>query len=333
MTGVRRRGYRGDRDFMRIRRFLIDTFALYERPHNWLIDRWNFCRYHAIPIHTYFNVQYFGVPAATASPHRDELPFWERTIAIWENEAGEIVGVAHSANEEAGEAWIQMHPVYTELYDEMVTYIEEHLACWVDDLGYAKLYVNEGSELEHVAEARGYRQLSALRMPYLEYVFGELPAPELPAGFQIRSVAEEDDVHRRRRAKAIAFGREYSPVDWPPASAFREMQRAPDYRKELDLFIVAPDGEYASFCTIWLDVENGYGQLEPVGTHVEYQRLGLAKALLREAFRRMADHGIRRSYMDSNLEFYQSVGFEPLPHGYCPWIKYFQAPESATENV
>ncbi len=326
MTTITRRQYRGDQDFMRIRRFLIDTFPLYGRPFNWLIDRWNFCRYHVLPIHTYYNVQYFGVPVGTARPHRDELPLWEHTIAIWEDGAGEIVGVAHSENEEPGEAWLQIHPDYTFLYDDMVSYVEEHLASWFDDRGYVKLYVEEDSELEEVARARGYRKLSARRTPHLEYALTDLPAPDLPPGFQIRSVAEENDVERRRRAKGLAFGGYYSPIDWPPAAAFREMQRAPDYRPHLDLFVVAPSGEYASFCTIWLDEENEYGVLEPVGTHIEYRKLGLARSLLREAFRRMADHGVRRSYMSSDLDFYRRVGFVPTPHGYCPWIKYLVEP-------
>jgi hypothetical protein len=77
-------------------------------------------------------------------------------------------------------------------------------------------------------------------------------------------------------AKSIAFNRAYAPSDWAPASAFREMQQAPDYRQDLDLFIVAPNGDYVSFCTIWIDERNKYGKFEPVGTHAEYQGMGLA---------------------------------------------------------
>ena len=77
-------------------------------------------------------------------------------------------------------------------------------------------------------------------------------------------------------AKAIAFNSAYAPSDWAPASAFREMQRAPDYRQDLDLFIVAPNGDTVSFCTIWIDERNKYGKFEPVGTHAGYQGMGLA---------------------------------------------------------
>jgi ribosomal protein S18 acetylase RimI-like enzyme len=315
------RPYDPGTDYMRIRDFLVDTFTLYQRPFNWLIDRWNFCRYFVLPVHTYYNVRYFGVPTRPHRSHRDELAVWERTIGVWENEGGDIVGVVHSENEEAGEAWVQIHPDYTSLYDEMVTYAEEHLADRVGDVAYVKLYVNEGSELEAVARARGYRKLK-WRTTHLECQVARMPAPQLPEGFVIRSVLDEDDVDKRRIAKAIAFGGSYAPSDWAPAFAYREMQRAPDYREDLDLFVVAPNGDYASFCTIWIDEKNAYGNFEPVGTHAEYQGMGLGRALLMEGFRRMAQRGVTRSYMDSGNEFYRKVGFEETPYAYCPWIKY-----------
>ena len=319
-----RRAYDSNKDFMRIRSFLIDTFALYQRPFNWLIDRWNFCRYLVVPLHSYYNVRHFSVPTHPHRSIRDELPFWEATIGVWENEQGQIVGVVHSENEEAGEAWIQIHPDYTRLYDEMVAYAEERLADRAEGVGYVKLYVNADSELEQVASARGFRKLED-RTPILEYVIGETPAPQLPEGFVIKSVLEEDDVDKRRMAKAIAFGAHYAPSDWGPAAAYREVQQAPDYRKDLDLFIVAPNGDYASFCTIWIDEKNQYGIFEPVGTHAEYQRRGLGRMLLMEGFRRMAQYGAKRSYMQTGIEFYRHVGFKETSYSYYPWIKYFAA--------
>jgi ribosomal protein S18 acetylase RimI-like enzyme len=316
------KAYDPNKDFMRIRDFLIDTFTLYQKPFNWLIDRWNFCQYFVIPSHSYYNVQYFGVPTSPSHETRDELPFWEKTIGIWENEDGDIVGVVHSENEEPGEAFIQIHPDYTFLYDEMVTYIEEHLADRVGGLGYVKLHINKNSELEQVANDRGYRKLKQ-GMPYLEYKIDKTSEPQLPKGFVIKSVLDEDDVEKRRIAKSIAFGAHYSPSYWPPASAFREIQKAPDYHKDLDLFIIAPNGEYVSFCTIWIDVKNKYGDFEPVGTHAEYQGMGLGRSLLMEGFRRMALYGGTRSFMDSNNEFYRKVGFKETPYSYYPWIKYF----------
>ena len=313
--------YDESRDYMRIRQFLIDTYAMYGRPMNWLIERWNFCRYHVLPLHTHYNVRYFGVPTRPHRSHRDELSVWEATIGVWENEGGEIVGVVHTENEEAGEAWFQIHPEYTHLADELVDFAEDHLADRVDDVAFLKVYAFEGTELERVVRSNGYKRL---RHGSTYCVCETATAPEalLPDGYVIKSVAEEDDVDKRRIAKSIAFGGGYAPSDWDPAAAFREMQRAPDYRPELDLFVVAPNGDYASLCTIWLDEANRYGNFEPVGTHDEYQGRGLGRALLHEGLRRMAARGIDRSYMDSGNPFYEKVGFHKTPYTRYPWIKY-----------
>jgi predicted N-acetyltransferase YhbS len=102
------------------------------------------------------------------------------------------------------------------------------------------------------------------------------------------------------------------------------MQKAPDYRKDLDLFIVAPNEEYAAFAAIYIDEKSRYANFEPVGTHAEYQGMGLGRELIREGFRRMTKYGLNRSFMDSNLEFYRRVGFKETPYSYRPWVRYFK---------
>lgn len=322
MRTVRKR-YDPSRDFGRVRDFLADTFALYGGPFNWPLDRWNFCRYFVIPIHTFQNSRRFGVPTQEGAGGRDELPFWEKAVFVWEDEAGDIVAVLHTENEEPGEAWLQIHPDWTALYGEMVACAEEHLADRADGLGYVKLYVQDGSELERVARAGGYRKLDC-RLRYLEYRIGDIPPPQLPEGSTIRSVADEDDVEKRRVLRGLAFGDRRAPSQWPPASAFRTMQQAPDYRADLDLLAVAPSGEYAAFATLWLDQANRYGNFEPVGTHVDYRGRGLGGALLLEGLRRIAALGATRSFMASDNPFYRKVGFVETEWSYSPWIKYFE---------
>ena len=39
------RKYRADPDFLRVRAFLIQTYGITNRPHNWFFDRWDYCRY------------------------------------------------------------------------------------------------------------------------------------------------------------------------------------------------------------------------------------------------------------------------------------------------
>ena len=79
-------------------------------------------------------------------------------------------------------------------------------------------------------------------------------------------MADTDDVEARRTVLGLAFGHA-DPAEWVTAETYRELQRAPDYRKHLDLYVVAPDGAFAACCIAWHDPVNRVGTFGPVGTH------------------------------------------------------------------
>ena len=85
--------------------------------------------------------------------------------------------------------------------------------------------------------------------------------------------------------------------------------------------VVAPDGRFAAFVNLWVDRVNRSLLFEPVGTHSDFRRLGLAKALMVYAMRRMqAEQGVECAYVghepaDKNPAsgaLYAAVGFQPL---------------------
>ena len=60
------------------------------------------------------------------------------------------------------------------------------------------------------------------------------------------------------------------------------IMQTPSYERELDLVMVAPNGEFVSFCIC--GIEEGMndkivGYTDPIGTHPQYQRHGLGKAM------------------------------------------------------
>lgn len=320
---ARVRAYCAETDYMAIRQFVIDTFGLYGGPHNWLIDRWNVCRFVVVPIHQHFNVSHFGVPTRPHELVRDELALWEATIGVWEDATGEIVGVVHSENESPGEVWFETHPAHEALNESMLDWAEEKLADRVDGLAFCKLYLPIDCSLEAVAAARGYRMLAG-KSPWMAYDLSAIHEGSLPERYAIRSVAEEDDIDKLRRAKALAFGGGYAPSDWAPAAVYRQVRRAPDYDPALDLVVVAPDGDYAAFTTIWMDRVNRYGVFEPVGTVQEQQGRGIGRALLAHGLRLMAEQGATRSYMNSGNPFYRKIGFKDTGLGQRAWIRYWE---------
>ncbi|MCB0189185.1 MAG: GNAT family N-acetyltransferase, partial [Caldilineaceae bacterium] len=79
----------------------------------------------------------------------------------------------------------------------------------------------------------------------------------------------------------------------------------------------APDGAFAAFTVTWHDVVNRTGLFEPVGTHRDYQRRGLGKALLLTVMHKMAAAGLKHAIVvnegtnEASRNLYRSCGFQP----------------------
>jgi GNAT superfamily N-acetyltransferase len=145
----------------------------------------------------------------------------------------------------------------------------------------------------------------------------DLEGPALPEGFTIRCVGDERDFEER-----VDIHRDV----WQPSKvtleAYRRLRGAPAYEPELDLVVETTDGRFASYCICWLDDVNGVGEFEPVGTRPAFQRLGLGRALILEALRRLREHGMRSAivqtpnFNESGTRLYQSAGFEIVNREY-----------------
>ena len=98
------------------------------------------------------------------------------------------------------------------------------------------------------------------------------------------------------------------PEDWPTIFSYVELQRAPDYRKDLDLYIVGPDGEYVACCTVWYDRHTPMGRLEPVGSHPAFRGMGLGREVVMEGARRAAALGALK-VAGGDVGFYEAIGF------------------------
>ncbi len=138
--------------------------------------------------------------------------------------------------------------------------------------------------------------------------------PKLPAGYQVRAVAETGETSKR----AAVHRQVWQP--WTVGNVsdenYAQFMRLPIYIRELDIVAVAPDGVIAAYVNGWVDPTNRIGDFGPVGAHPAYRRQGLARAVLLEGLRRMQAHGMNRvcvSTGESNhpaLGLYESVGFE-----------------------
>ncbi|HYE80485.1 MAG TPA: GNAT family N-acetyltransferase, partial [bacterium] len=92
----------------------------------------------------------------------------------------------------------------------------------------------------------------------------------------------------------------------------------PVYVPELDVVAVGPEGEVTAFAIGWVDPVNRHAIFEPVGTHPDHRRKGLAKAVLLEGLRRMKRMGAITAQVghlagaEGPRRLYESVGFAPV---------------------
>jgi ribosomal protein S18 acetylase RimI-like enzyme len=90
------------------------------------------------------------------------------------------------------------------------------------------------------------------------------------------------------------------------------------YRPALDLFVVDPSGEPVAYGLFWFDPVTGVGLVEPMRTHEQHQRLGLARHILTAGIELLVGAGARRIKINfepvnaASRTLYLDVGFRPV---------------------
>ncbi|GAB4178310.1 MAG: GNAT family N-acetyltransferase [Roseiflexaceae bacterium] len=138
-----------------------------------------------------------------------------------------------------------------------------------------------------------------------------LPIPDLtlPNGVVIRPPVGEEELDRRAELHATVW----HPSKVTPAG-YRITRRAPGYDPTLDMVAVLPDGDLAAYCICWPEQATGSCEFEPVGTHPDHRRKGLASAVMYAAMQRACEMGLSNALVycsAENLPFYRSLGFTP----------------------
>lgn len=143
--------------------------------------------------------------------------------------------------------------------------------------------------------------------------------PAVPEGFAIRPLAGQAEVPAYVELHRAAFDTKNMTEPWRA----RTLQH-PLYQPDLDLVVTspfgrAPDGRLAAFCIGWLDPDSAskpIGRIEPLGVHPDFRKLGLGRAALLEAMRRLRARGAESIWVETDkgsgtaFSFYQSLGFE-----------------------
>jgi mycothiol synthase len=136
-----------------------------------------------------------------------------------------------------------------------------------------------------------------------------VPLPEAPAGYVVRN-ARVSDAEQLGLARNSAFN-----AYWTGDSYRTSVMQKPGYDPEREIVVESPDGRIVALAVYWIDELNRTGHFEPVGTHRDFRRRGLARAAMVEAMRRMAAAGMRAATITHEAEnvaalrLYESLGF------------------------
>lgn len=288
------RPYQDDPDFERIRTFLVENYDPVYFDHNWEIRRWEGWRY-------------WCDPADRVGNNRP----WAEYIRLWETESGKLVGVVHP--EGIGDVFLEIHPDYRHLEDEMIEWAEANLGKPTED-GQRRVQVDVyeyDTQRQELLTRRGYQKTADYGYSRRRSMDQPIPDVVVPEGYTVRgSYLADDELQRWTDVTAAVFPHARATID-----VYRTFQTmSPSYRHDLHLVAVAPDGSFAAFCGITYMPTIRVGIFEPVGTHPDHRRKGLQRVLMAEGLRRLAALGAKEAVVGTGdmipaNTLYETMGF------------------------
>jgi len=299
------RDYNSDEDLKSVMTFLREVFNETCSYQNWFPDRFENSHESGGNVH------------------------WVDDIRIWEEiddkstPSRKIVALANP--ESLNDYFVQVNPAYSFLEREIFEWIEKHCL-------EKKKNPNKKEKLRiHTIEGNSVRELLLSELGYKKGEISmylrlrpvNLPIPDFgcPESYEIRSVKGRPDYDQLASVTRLVFGH----GKWFNAEIYEGITRCSFYKQDLDLVAVAPDETFASFCTFRMDPISKITNLEPVGTHPNYRKLGLAKALIFEGLRRAMKYNPALFYVGAANtppanRLYDSVGYTKKLAEYC-WLK------------
>jgi mycothiol synthase len=239
---------------------------------------------------------------------------------LWFDAKGRMVAFAFVDHYNSLRFEIDQQAAHPDTESEIVTWGVECIRCAMRTSGESlTLHAScRDDDTERVAllERHGFVMQETRTLHLVRSLNEPIPTPQVPTGFSIRYVAGEQEVKALVALHRAAFGTENMTVEERLA-----MMRVPEYDAELDLLAVAPDGEFAAYCMCSISWEENErtgrneGYTDPIATHPDFRRRGLAQALLLTGFHKLKQRGIDTAVLGTSsknvamLRTAQAVGF------------------------
>ncbi len=167
--------------------------------------------------------------------------------------------------------------------------------------------------LRRLLISRGFQEASEHAMLSMESdLERELAQASLPEGYALRRI-EAEDAFQRAQAQHLAFKADLPFEEY--LLKYQHFMDSPGFTRGREWIVVAPDGRVASFCVAWPDSASRIGQIDPVGTHPNFQRKGLGKAVMLAGMRDLQFAGMRIARIcvqagnPAAIGLYEGLGF------------------------
>jgi ribosomal protein S18 acetylase RimI-like enzyme len=249
-----------------------------------------------------------------------DLDWWRNTtndpavlskVRLWFHQTGKLVSFIWPGDNQID---LTSHPHHRELEVSILDWVEAEYA---RRLGKADepsdfqvwCYEQDGHR-QRLLHDRGYVRGTEYLALHSYPLDQPLASRSLPAGYTLRTFAGEAEIEARVNVHRAAFHPSRMTVE-----KHRQVMASSTYRPDLDLVVVAPNGDLAAYTIVWWDGINDMGLFEPVGCHPDHQRRGLASAVLCEGMRRLRDLDATIAHVNSWREdspgayTYRAVGF------------------------
>jgi predicted N-acetyltransferase YhbS len=236
-----------------------------------------------------------------------DLQWWWRTPRssdrlrqhFWLDDEGPVAGAVLT---DWGRTWECVPIVVLRSPSVPLAVVWEHAVEAIDGLGLEAVEVlarDDDIELLNLLARAGFtREENQYGLTWMNARDRPAVAP-LPDGFALvdRERATGSHPMRRRNGQGVEA----------------RLRQCSLYDPGLDLAIEASDGRIAGYALFWFDPVTEVGLVEPMRVEDEFQRRGLARALLTEGLDRLAKRGARRLKVGYGTEaarrLYTGVGF------------------------
>lgn len=257
-----------------------------------------------------------------------------RDIRLWEDAKGQLIGFGQVWIPQQGEVidgwlWFRVHPSTRggNVEKQIIRWGEERMREVRQERGVpVKLRASARDRQEEqvfVLESCGFtcdRYFFTMERSLKE----PIAEPQFPNGFTLghREGAQDTEAWVQLYNQSFIDHWNHHPLTVENVNHYLT---DPDYRPELDLIALAPDGTFAAFCYCHIHTEDNAhsgrneGWIAILGTRRGFRRIGLGRAILlagmhqlKAAGMDMAKLGVDAENPNGALQLYESVGFHKI---------------------